>query len=144
MVYAMTGKWLFYSLLALVLWGVWGAVLKYASRGLSWQQLYFFSGLATTTIVILLGLSNAKRLVGTSLYYALLGIVAGFFGTLGYIAMIKALEAGGRASVVVPLTSLYPAITVVLAWAVLKEQLTPSRVLGILFALLAIYLFSRP
>ena len=139
----MTGKWFFYSLLALILWGAWGVVLKYASRGLSWQQLYFFSGLATITIVILLVLSNAKILSDASLHYALLGVTAGFFGTLGYIALMKALESGGKASVVVPLTSLYPAVTVVLAWAILREQLTPSRILGVFFALLAIYFFSR-
>jgi len=44
----------------------------------------------------------------------------------------------------VPLTSLYPAVTVILAWLLLGERINPSKATGIILALIAIYLFSRP
>jgi uncharacterized membrane protein len=44
---------------------------------------------------------------------------------------------------VVPLTSLYPALTVVLSAAFLHEELAPTRVVGIIFALAAVFLLSR-
>ena len=140
----MLEKWLLYSLLSLLLWGIWGVLVKYVSETLSWQQLYFYSGLATVAIVLAIAVLGTRLVTSTRPLYAALALLAGVFGATGYIAMIKALESGGKASVVVPLTSLYPAVTVLLAWGLLREELTPSKVLGIALALAAIYLFSRP
>jgi transporter family protein len=137
-------RWLIYSILSLLIWGAWGAVLKEASRGLSWRQLYFYSGLATVTAVATVGLMFHGEVAVTPRLQALLALLAGTFGTLGYIFMVKALEAGGKASVVVPLTSLYPAVTVILAYLALGERISPSRALGVALAIAAIYLLSRP
>jgi len=137
-------KWLLFSVASLILWGVWGVLLKYVSEGLPWRSLYFFSGLATVAIVTVIGLVWRGDLFSASPRQALLAFLAGLFGATGYIAMIKALETGGSASVVVPLTSLYPAVTVVLARILLGEEITLSKALGVVLALLAIYLFSKP
>ena len=48
-----------------------------------------------------------------------------------------------RASLTVPMTSLYPAITVVLSVLFLKEHLSGTHVLGVFFALGAVFLLSR-
>lgn len=50
--------------------------------------------------------------------------------------------AGGKASIVVPATSLSPLVTVLLAFLVLGERLSRSQKLGLIFALGAIYLLS--
>lgn len=136
-------KWLFYSLIALLSWGLWGVVLKYASRWLSWQQLYVFSSMATLTMATLILLTAGKRITSVNPYYALLAFVAGFAGAVGYVSMVRALESGGEASVVIPLTSLYPAVTVVLAWLLLGEKLTVSKILGLILVLVAAYLLSK-
>ncbi len=47
------------------------------------------------------------------------------------------------ASVAIPLSALYPAITVIFALIFLKETLSLTQVLGIFFALLAVFLLSR-
>ena len=137
-------RWLAYSLLSLLLWGFWGVVLKQASRGLSWRQIYFYSGLATVTAVSTVAALYRGEVASTPRLGSLLAFAAGVFGTLGYIFMVKALAAGGEAAIVVPLTSLYPAVTVVLARLVLGETITPTKAAGIALAIAAIYLLSRP
>jgi len=137
-------RWLIYSILSLLLWGFWGATLKQASKGLGWRQIYFFSGLATVTAVTTIAVFYRGELVTTPRIGALLAFAAGVFGTLGYIFMVKALAAGDEASIVVPLTSLYPAVTVLLARLVLGESITALKAAGIVLAIAAIYLLSKP
>lgn len=68
-------------------------------------------------------------------------VLAGVLGGISYIFFMKALETG-KASVVLPLTTLYPAVTVVLAMIILKEGITITQAIGIVLALIAIILFS--
>jgi transporter family protein len=49
---------------------------------------------------------------------------------------------GGKASVVVPATSLSPVITVLMGFFILKEKLTASQKIGLVLAIIAIYLLS--
>jgi len=60
----------------------------------------------------------------------------------GNVALYKALQIGGEGSVIVPITGMYPLVTVVLARFLLKERLSRVQMLGIGVALIAIYLFS--
>ena len=68
--------------------------------------------------------------------------LTGVLGGSGNVALYKALQIGGEGSVVVPLTGMYPLVTVVLARVLLKERLNRIQTLGIGLALVAIYLFS--
>jgi len=56
--------------------------------------------------------------------------------------LYKALQIGGEGSVIVPLTGMYPLVTVILARFLLKEKLNRIQTAGIGLALVAIYLFS--
>jgi transporter family protein len=49
----------------------------------------------------------------------------------------------GAASVIVPLTSLYPVVTVLLSWLFLKESLSPRQLLGLVLAMTAVWLLSE-
>ena len=51
-------------------------------------------------------------------------------------------NAGGKASSVVPLTALYPLVTILLAVTLLRERLNPLQVGGMALSLVAIYLFN--
>ena len=68
-------------------------------------------------------------------------ILSGLVGTLGTIPFLYALSKG-RASVVVPMTSLYPLVTIILSLLILREPMTLKQGFGIFFALVALLLFS--
>jgi len=59
------------------------------------------------------------------------------------VAFVFALSSGGKASIVVPMTALYPVITIVLSVAILREQITPVHGAGVALALVAVVLLSR-
>lgn len=68
---------------------------------------------------------------------ALLGVIAGCLDSTGTLLFIRA-DQTGRLDAAVVLTSLYPAITVLLARWFLKEHFTRWKAVGILAALLAV------
>jgi len=68
-------------------------------------------------------------------------ILAGLFNTGGAILFALASEAG-RLDVATILSSLSPAVTVLLACTLLKEQLAPRQWLGVMAALVAIIFIS--
>ena len=49
---------------------------------------------------------------------------------------------GGQASIVVPVTALFPLVTVILALTLLRERLGRAQLAGLALALVAIYLLS--
>jgi drug/metabolite transporter (DMT)-like permease len=71
----------------------------------------------------------------------LLGLFAGLLDSTGTLLFIRADQTGRLDSAVV-LTSLYPAVTVLLARVILKEHFTRWKAVGILATLLAVALIS--
>jgi transporter family protein len=132
--------WLAAALLTLLLWGLWGVALKYASTGITWYQLYFYSNLVILAVMLamLLVFRDALAVPGEKAGYAL---AAGFLGTLGYIFLVLAIQSG-KVSVVVPMTSVYPAVTVLLSLVLLGEELSLRQALGVAAALVAVVLLS--
>jgi len=61
----------------------------------------------------------------------------GIFAALGCLAFFGAMKTG-KASLVAPVTSLYPALTVLLALIVLKEKLNKVQILGLILAMASI------
>ena len=135
-------KWIVLSLITLILWGIWGVALKIASRQLSnWKDLYVASNSAVTLVLVVIFLTSLGN-INFSLRSFSWGFLAGLLGTLGYIFMVLSLEVGGKASIVIALTSIYPAITALLSTYFLKERLTLVQWIGIFMAVLAIVLLS--
>lgn len=91
------------------------------------------SALLVTSLVVFSGKKFAP-------YYplgAVLGLVAGCIDVTGTVLFIRATQTG-RLDRTVVLSSLYPAITVLLARLILKEQFTAWKVVGVLAALAAV------
>jgi drug/metabolite transporter (DMT)-like permease len=134
---------LVYSLLAGLCWGLWGVLSKKldAAKLSPYQiQVLFTLGLAVPAAMA--GLSKGVR-VGTRKARGFAwGVAAGFLGGLGNLAFYEALGRGGKAAVVVPLTSLYPLVTLAVAWPLLKERLNRLQGVGILLSLAAVVLLS--
>jgi bacterial/archaeal transporter family protein len=140
--------WLFWSLATIVLWGTWGLVSKIASAGVDAyaNQLLYTAGIlpllafAAWTVWKRRGVAGERRegrRIGV--FWAFL---TGILGGVGNLAFFQALVKGGNASVVAPVTALFPVVTVLLALIFLKERLGGVQWLGLALAFVAIYLLS--
>lgn len=138
--------WLLWSLATIALWGTWGLVSKVASAGVDAyvNQLLYTAGLAP--ILVFVAWKVHKRSAGekrdgrkSGVFWAFL---TGILGGVGNIAFFQALVMGGKASVVAPVTALFPIVTVLLALIFLKERLGRTQWVGLALAFVAIYLLS--
>lgn len=132
--------WFIFALVALLLWGVWGLFPKLATNYLSPTSVMVFSGVGSGLVAaaILVFLSFRPEVHGRGVTFA---ILAGLVGTLGSIPFLYAISKG-KASVVVPMTSLYPLVTIILSLIILKEPVTLKQGFGIVLALVALLLFA--
>jgi bacterial/archaeal transporter family protein len=134
-------NWFYFSLVALGLWGVWGFLSKVAAQQLPSPAVYLLAVTGHLAVIGYLGLTGGLTLpwhpVGLTV-----ALAAGICMAFALLSFFKAL-AGGPATVVVPLTALYPVVTVVMSWALLHETLTPRHLAGIALALVAVWLLSK-
>lgn len=134
--------WLWLSLLTVVFWGAWGIQSKIVVDRISpWMNQVLFP-LGLIPVMAAMALSSRVREGSNKPKGAWYAVITGILGGAGNIAFYLALEKGGKVSVVVPITCLFPLITVVAAYFILKEKLTRSQVAGLAVALVAIYLLS--
>src|SRR5437763_7945819 len=110
-------RWLACCLGAVILWGIWGLVFSAASGMMSPLMVLVLStaGLLPVVAVQLFskGVWKGKRM-GRGVAW---GLVTGLAGALGNIAFSQAIVQGGEASVITPLTAMFPLVTVILAVA---------------------------
>ena len=137
----MMPAWLAYTLLTVVLWGVWGFESKILVNRTSpyTGQVLFTAGLVVPVVFVLMSprrFAGSRRKLGFTFAF-----LTGLLGGLGNVVFFAALEKG-RASAVVPLTSLSPLVTVLVGVLVLKEKMRRSQYIGLALALVAIYLLS--
>jgi transporter family protein len=132
--------WILPAILTWLLWGVWGFLPKLTTQYIRptsaavWEVL---GGVALALILFcFLGFRLDSHPRGIGLAFA-----TGFLGLLGALFYHMAVSKG-KVSVVVALTALYPAITIVLAFFILKEPITVREGLGIVFACAAIALLA--
>ena len=138
--------WLYWSLATIALWGTWGLVSKVASAGVDayMNQLLYTAGLAPLLIFVAwqvhrreAGRKDDRRLSGVGWAF-----LTGILGGVGNIFFFQALVKGGEASVVAPVTALFPMVTVLLALVFLHERLGRVQWVGLALAFVAIYLLS--
>jgi transporter family protein len=136
-------RWLLFSLITILVWGAWGVVSKVASEGVdaNTNQIFFTFGLLPLIALVWRSPRNpgggAGRRVGIGWAF-----LTGILGGTGNIAFFHALVMGGKASIVSPVTALFPVVTVVLAVTLLHERVGTTQKLGLVLALIAIYLLS--
>ncbi len=134
--------WLIYALVAAVCWGIWGVLAKGPSRELSgWMTQILFT-FALIPSVIFAACSKHVR-TGTDKPRGLFwGFVSGLLAAAGNIAFYLALEKGAETAIAIPLTNVYPLVTIVIAWFWFKERLNGVQAFGIAIAAAAIVLLS--
>ncbi len=134
--------WLLYALTAATCWGVWGVLSKGPSRELSgWMTQMLFTFALVPSVIFAARSKNVRT--GTNKRLGLFwGFVSGLIAAAGNIFFYLALEAGAVTAVAVPLTNVYPLVTIFIAYFWFKERLNLVQGLGILLAVAAILLLS--
>jgi transporter family protein len=127
-------KWLPFALSCLFWWGLFGFLAKIGSNDVSASDMQILFTLGTLPLAAFfllrrkrLRANNRGRIVGL-----IIGIAAGLGGIAYFAAMAR-----GKASIVGPVTSLFPLVTVLLASTVLKERLNAIQIVGIALALIS-------
>jgi transporter family protein len=132
--------WFIFALIAMLVWGIWGLFPKLATNYLSPASVMVFSGIGSVPVTIAV-LTYLNFRLDTHPKGIILALLAGLIGTLATVPFLYAIGKG-KTSVVVPITSLYPLVTILLSFLILREPITLKQGLGILFALLALLLFA--
>jgi uncharacterized membrane protein len=124
--------WLGPALMCVVWWGLFGFLAKVGTENVNAydMQILFTAGAVPLAMYILarrlrMQADGPGRLIGVAI-----GILAGLGGIAFFAAMAR-----GKASIVGPITSLFPLVTVVFATTMLKERLNKAQVAGIVLAL---------
>jgi transporter family protein len=132
--------WLWYALLCIFWWGLWGFFSKIGSVSANPLQLQILFTLGMLPVALGMLLQMRGKL-DRNLAGATFGILSGLFtglGALGFFAALRQQDA----SVVTPVTGLFPLLTVVLAFIVLRERLNKVQMGGIVLALASIVILS--
>ena len=124
--------WVFYACVATLCWGVVGLLQKLGTNRVSSRSLLVW--LVVGFAAMLPALWRNGDITGLGWRVLLIGLLGGVANGLGSWALFEALERGAKASVAVPLTALYPLVTIVLARIFLAETLTFKQWAGIALA----------
>jgi transporter family protein len=130
------------ALFVFVAWGLDAFVSKFAANRIAAQSsLWYALGFAPAIIVYSLLAYGLRGLALESRSGIALALLSGAFGGMGMIGFYMLLSRTA-ASITVPLTALYPALTAVLAIVFLREGVTVPKVLGIVLSVVAVYLLT--
>ncbi|BBX07848.1 DMT family transporter [Mycolicibacterium aichiense] len=135
-----TRSWIFYAALLILFWGVWGAFSALPSSKYGYPDEMIYSIWALTMIIpaaVALRGQKWDRRPAATIY----GLLIGLTGAGGQLILFQALTMG-PAYLIFPIVSISPAITVIMAMVLLRERISPLAVVGLVFALAAIVLFT--
>ena len=135
-------RWLRWSVLALLSWGVWAIMAKLIGAALSGAHNQALSTIGILPIMLAIGFSKRVFAPGNRRRGILYALAAGAVSCLGNVVYYDALSRGSKAAMIVPLTALYPLTTILLAMLLLQERLNRIQLAGVLISLAAIYLFN--
>jgi len=133
--------WLGFAILALVLWGITGVTQKLSTNRISSERSFLWFCWAMVALsAAVLPVAGLHWALGTLVVVC--SVAGGALNGLGAWTSFRALESGGKASIVISLVSLYPLLTVLLAVILLGERLTWMQTLGAFAAIAAAILLS--
>lgn len=134
--------WLIYALVTTLFWGVWGAFTEIpANAGFPGTLIYVVWSL-TMIIPAIVALKLVGWKLDTDKRSIIFGLIIGFTGAGGQLALLTGAIANGPAYLIFPIISLSPVITILLSVMFLKEKASTKGWMGIVLALIAIPFLS--
>ncbi len=133
-------SWIMYSIAAALFWGVWGVVAKLISEDVNpfANHVLFTLGILFTLPLVLKKVVREKPNRKGIIW----GLISGILAVTGNVAVFQAFSSGGLAAIVIPLTNLYPLVTIGIAILVFNEKLNWLNAIGILLAIPAVVMLS--
>jgi transporter family protein len=132
--------WLIFTILALLCFGVVGLLQKLSTDLVSAESALIW--LIVGFLLLQPILYPGRSLWTYSLRSLIFVFAAGVLNAMGSWAILAAMKSGGKASVVVPVTAVYPIIVCVVAPFLLHEHITRLQGIGIVCGLGAILLLA--
>lgn len=133
--------WLFYAILTTVTWGIWGALIEIPQNAGFPPTLGYSVWALTMVPCALIALILIKFKLDWDIKSIMYGMTIGLTGAGGQIILFEALKLG-PAYIIFPIVSLYPVVTILLSLWILKEKTNKRGWIGVLLALIAIFLLS--
>jgi bacterial/archaeal transporter family protein len=126
-----------YAGFTILMWGLWGFFGKMAlERNMPPVSVF----LAEVLISLFVAAFFVRRaFIPPQAKWSMFGLFSGAGLAIGLVFYYLALE-HAQANMIVPLTSLYPAVTVVLSYIFLHERLSPLQWVGLVLLLVGAYL----
>ncbi len=133
-------EWVIPSLGVFVAWGLWGFLPKLTVRFLPPRDAVVYETLGGVILALTLLAWYGPRLQTDWRGVAL----AAFTGLIGFVGALLYLRAvvTGPVSLVTTISALYPVLVIALAYLFLGETITLKQGLGVVLALVSIYLIT--
>ena len=133
-------NWISASIISLLSFGLWGFYTKLTVSYIDSRSALVYQTLGVMIIGLvtlgLVGFKPATEVKGIN-YAICTGLFYGIGCLFYFIAASK-----GKITTVVTMTALYPVITIILSYLILKETISVKQFFGIALALVSIYLMS--
>jgi transporter family protein len=124
--------WFWFAMITILAWGIVGLLQKLSTNFISAESSLIWLGVGFLLFEPLV--YPGKTLFSYSNLNITWALVSGVLNALGAWALFAALKSGGKASIVAPLTALYP--------LVVHESITRLQVVGVVCALVAVVCLS--
>lgn len=132
--------WFWPAAVVLITWGVVGLLQKISTNFLSAESALIW--LVGGYFVLLPWLYPREAVLRYPVKSLVFTLLSASLNTLGAWALLAAMKAGGKASIIVPLTALYPLVVVLSAPIFLGETINRLQAAGVLCALVSVFLLS--
>ncbi len=133
--------WFWYAILCVLCWGAWAMLSKLGSQEIPPDTMQFLFTIGTIPVGLALLIARRGELEKSPRGISY-GILNGVLSGLGGLTLFAAYHTNGNTTLITATSALYPMITVVLAVAILHERFRPIQALGLVFAAVAIVIFS--
>ncbi|GBD38365.1 hypothetical protein HRbin37_00614 [bacterium HR37] len=133
--------WVIIGIFVMFLWGIGSFFGKIALFKDTPYRVYLFEGMGTLVVLTVFVLLKRSDIF-TDFHLNYPALLMGLSWGVGTVLFILALDSV-RLSVFVPLTALYPAVTVLLSVAFLKEELELREAVGVFLAIISVLILSR-
>lgn len=134
-------RWFWYSMVCVLCWGGWAMLSKLGSREIPPETMQFLFTFGTIPVCVVLLIARRFRMEKSPKGISY-GVLNGVLSGVGGLALFAAYHTNSNASLVTAATALYPMVTVVLAVLILRERFRPIQAFGLVFAAIAIVIFS--